>query len=250
MTRNGTSALNATGSMNGNSGLRAPSLLLWAAEIPRGAWGLASQLWSQSTLKAGPKGDGRPILILPGLVNTDRSNLLMRRYLRRLGYRVEGWGLGRNLGARVVGNDGEKLVERIRALHDETGEQVTLIGISLGGIMARFAAHRAPELVREVITISAPFAGSPRATNVWRAFELATGDRIDSDRVRAQAAEIATPLPVKATAIWSRSDGLVNGLICRADDPGCHNIEIRSSHLGVQVRPETLRILADVLAGT
>jgi hypothetical protein len=103
--------------------------------------------------------------------------------------------------------------------------------------------------VREVITISAPFAGSPRATNVWRAFEFLTGDKIDSEHVRAQAAEIASPLPVPATAIWSRSDGLVNGLICRANDPGCRNIEIRSSHLGVQVRPETLRALADVLAG-
>lgn len=247
MTRNGASALNGRESLSDRNAPRAPSLLLWAAEIPRGAWGLASLLWSQATLAAGPKGDGRPILLLPGLVNSDRSNLLMRRYLKRLGYRVEGWGLGRNLGARAVGTEGEKLVERIRALHDETGEQVTLIGISLGGIMARFAAHRAPELVREVITISSPFAGSPRATNVWRAFELLTGDRIDSDRVRAQAAEVATPLPVKATAIWSRSDGLVNGLICRADDPGCRNIEIRSSHLGVQVRPETLRALADVL---
>jgi len=248
MTRNGAGALTGRAHLNGKSEVRAPSLLLWAAEIPRGAFGLASLLWSRARLAAGPKGDGRPILLLPGLVNSDRSNFLMRRYLRRLGYRVEGWGLGRNLGARAVGADAERLVERIRALHDETGQQVTLIGISLGGIMARFAAHRAPELVREVITISAPFAGSPRATNVWRAFELLTGDRIDSDRVRAQAAEVATPLPVKATALWSRSDGLVNGLICRADDPGCRNIEIRSSHLGVQVRPETLRAVADVLA--
>ncbi len=249
MSRHGAGVLNGTENLKGDSAVRAPSLLLWAAEIPRGAWGLASQLWSQAKLAAGPKGDGRPILILPGLVNSDRSNLLMRRYLRRLGYRVEGWGLGPNLGARAVGVEGEKLIERVRALHEETGERVTLIGISLGGIMARFAAHRAPELVREVITISAPFAGSPRATNVWRAFELLTGDKIDSARVRAQAAEIATPLPVKATAIWSRTDGLVNGLICRANDPGCRNIEIRSSHLGVQVRPETLRTLADVLAG-
>jgi hypothetical protein len=100
MSRHGAGVLNGTESLNGNSTLRAPSLLLWAAEIPRGAWGLASQLWSQATLAAGPKGDGRPILILPGLVNSDRSNLLMRRYLRRLGYRVEGWGLGPNLGAR------------------------------------------------------------------------------------------------------------------------------------------------------
>jgi pimeloyl-ACP methyl ester carboxylesterase len=237
------------GTANPTMAIRAPSKLLWAAEVPRGAFGLASLLWAGAKLGAGAKGDGRPILILPGLVNSDRSNFLMRSYLKWLGYHVEGWGLGRNLGTKAVGTNGEKLVERIRQLHDQTGQPVTLIGISLGGIMARFAAHRAPELVREVITISAPFAGSPRATNVWRAFEFLTGDRIDSAHMRAQAAEIATPLPVSASAIWSRSDGLVNGLICRASDPGCRNIEIRSSHLGVQVRPETLRALADILSG-
>ena len=238
-----------TGAANGTIAIRAPSKLLWAAEVPRGAFGLVSLLWAGAKLTAGAKGDGRPVLILPGLVNSDRSNFLMRSYLKWLGYHVEGWGLGRNLGTKAIGSNGEKLLERISALHARTGQPVTLIGISLGGIMARFAAHRAPHLVREVITISAPFAGSPRATNVWRAFEFLTGDRIDSEHVRAQAAEIAMPLPVKATAIWSRTDGLVNGLICRANDPGCRNIEIRSSHLGVQVRPETLRALADVLAG-
>ncbi|MDQ9786271.1 alpha/beta fold hydrolase, partial [Serratia marcescens] len=76
----------------------------------------------------------------------------------------------------------------------ETGEKVTLIGVSLGGIMARMAAHRVPDLVREVITVSSPFAGSPRATNVWRAFEWLTGDRIDDPRVKAMAAEVARPL--------------------------------------------------------
>ena len=242
--------MTAFGTARAAGAIRAPSKLLWAAEVPRGAFGLASLLWAGSTLAAGAKGDGRPILILPGLVNSDRSNFLMRRYLRRLGYQVEGWGLGRNFGRKAIGGNGEKLIERISALHAETGQPVTLIGVSLGGIMARFAAHRAPELVREVITVISPFSGSPRATNVWRAFEFLTGDRIDSDHVRAQAAEIAMPLPVPATAIWSRSDGLVNGLICRADDPGCRNIEIRSSHLGVQVRPETLRAIADVLAGS
>ncbi|MEO6218564.1 MAG: alpha/beta hydrolase [Sphingomonas sp.] len=242
--------MTAFGTARSAGAIRAPSKLLWAAEVPRGAFGLASLLWAGNRLAAGAKGDGRPILILPGFVNSDRSNFVMRRYLNRLGYRVEGWGLGRNLGRKAIGGDGEKLLERISTLYAETGQPVTLIGVSLGGIMARFAAHHLPDQVREVITVSSPFAGSPRATNVWRAFEFLTGDRIDSDYMRAQAAEIAMPLPVPATAIWSRTDGLVNGLICRADDPGCRNIEIRSSHLGVQVRPETLRAIADVLAGS
>ena len=226
-----------------------PSKLLWAAEVPRAALSVVSLLRSRALLGDVPRGDGRPILLLPGLFNSDRSNVVLRRYLNRLGYRAEGWGLGRNLGIRAVGPDADKLFDRIRALHAETGEPVTLIGISLGGIMARFAAQRLPGLVREVITVSSPFAGSPRATNVWRAFELFTGERVDSDHVAAQGREAAAPLNVRSTAIWSQSDGLVNGRICRGTgDPRARDIEIRSGHLGVQLNPLALRAIAGVLA--
>lgn len=201
-------------------------------------------------LAAAPKGDGRPVMLLPGLVNSDRSMAIMRRYLNRLGYRAVGWGLGRNLGARAIGAEGDRLLARVADLHERSGETVTLVGVSLGGIMARFVAHRMPDAVREVITVSSPYAGDPRATRVWRQFQWLTGESIDSADVIARQAEIARPLPVPATAIWSRSDGLVNGLICHApDEPGCRTIEVGSGHLGVQVRPQVLRAVADVLGG-
>jgi len=199
---------------------------------------------------AAPKGDGRPVLILPGLFNTDRSNGVLRRYLHALGYRAYRWELGRNLGPRTIGADAERLFARIEAIRAEAGAPVTLIGVSLGGLMARLAAHRLPGAVREVITVSSPFAGSPRATNVWRAFEWITRDSVDRPALIAQQEELARPLPVPATAIWSRSDGLVNGLNCLApDDLGCRDIEVRSGHLGVQIKPEVLLAIAGVLGG-
>jgi len=225
-----------------------PAKALWAAEVPRAIWGAASLLPARAALRDGPRGDGRPVMLLPGLFNSDRSNFVLRRHLAALGYRVHGWGLGRNLGARTIGVEGERLFDRIRALHAATGEPVTLVGVSLGGIMARLAAHRLPGVAREVITIASPYAGDPRATNVWRMFEWLSGERIDSAAVIARRAEIAAPLPVPMTAIWSASDGLVSGLICHArDEPGCRAIEIRSSHLWVQLRPEVLRIVAETL---
>lgn len=227
-----------------------PSKLLWAAELPRAAWTVARYGVSRTRPDAVPPGDGRPVMLLPGLFNGDRSNFALRQYLRSLGYGARGWGLGRNLGMKTIGQEGQRLFTRVRALHEEHGEPVTLIGVSLGGMMARFAAQRMPGVVREVITISSPFAGDPRATNVWRAFEWLTGDKIDSETVRDRGAEIAAPLPVPSTAIWSASDGLVNGMICHApDDPQCRNIEVRSSHLGVQINPDVLRIVAEVLGG-
>ncbi len=184
-------------------------------------------------------------MLLPGLFNSDRSNIVLRRHLARLGYRAHGWGLGRNLGVRTVGPDAERLIERVAALAEDAGEPVTLVGVSLGGIMARLVAHRRPDLVREVITISSPYAGDGRATNVWRAFEWVTGERLDDPAVIARSEAIAAPLPVPATAIWSRSDGLVAGAICRCDH--ARGVEVRSGHLGVQLRPEVLVAVAGVL---
>lgn len=220
------------------------------SEWPRAAWGLMRLAAEWHHLPRAPHGDGRPVLLLPGLFNSDRSNLVLRAYLRRLGYRPYGWALGRNFGVRATGPEAERLVARIAAIHAETGEKVTLVGVSLGGIMARLVAHRRPELVREVITVSSPFAGPPTATNVWRQFEWLTGEKIADPQVKARLAEAGRPLPVPATAIWSRSDGLVNGYICReGKGSGCRDIEISSSHLFVQMRPETLRAVAQVLGG-
>lgn len=235
-------------SVRAGSSLKAPPLALAALELPRALWGLGEYAWHSQALPANTVGGGQPVMILPGLGNVDASNLLLSRYLRRIGYDARGWGMGMNRGRRTIGANAERLIERIAALAKDRGQPVALIGISLGGIMARYIARCRPDLVRQVITVSSPFAGSPRATNVWRAFEWLTGDRVDAAPVVAQSAESAGPLSVPTTAIWSRSDGLVNGRICRAPDhPGMHDIEVRSSHIGVQWRHAVMRAIAGEL---
>lgn len=223
-----------------------PSTALRLAEYPRALWTAAEWLRARPLLDAAPRGTG-PVLVLPGLFNPDFATGIMRRYLRRLGYDARGWGLGRNLGLRSIGEDGALLLARIEALAAEAGQPVALVGISLGGIMARFVAHRRPDLVARVVTVSAPFAGSVKATNIWRTFEWVTGEKVDSPAVEALLAECRAPLPVPTTAIWSPTDGLVNGRLCR-DDAG-RAVEVRSGHLWVQLKPRVLRAVADALAG-
>ena len=219
-----------------------------AAELPRAMFAAVELAAKAPRLARAPRGDGRPVVILPGLVNPDWANVAMRLYLRRLGYDARGWGLGPNLGARSVGPDGERLDRLVHRVFAETGQKVTLIGISLGGMMARLMAHRWPDEVREVITISSPFAGDPKATNVWRVFEWATGERVTDEQVRANQALIGTEPPVPTTAIWSASDGLVQGRICRTEE--CRSIEVRSGHVWVQMRAEVLLRVAEVLASS
>ena len=225
-------------------------MLLWAAELPRAAATLISLSFARGYLANGPKGDGRPVLLLPGLGNSDRSLFVLRRYLQRLGYRAESWRLGRNFGARTVGAEAEKLFGRVSEMAKATGEPVTLVGVSLGGMLARLAAQRLPGEVREVIMIASPYAADPRSTNVWRIYELMSGERLSSAAARSRLVEIGKPLPVPATAIWSPTDGLVNGHACyMPSEPGLRTIMIQGSHLGVQIRPRVLRTVAEVLAG-
>jgi pimeloyl-ACP methyl ester carboxylesterase len=230
----------------GVSRLPPPPLTLTVREWPRAALTVARLGWRWRRLGDGQVGDGRTVMVLPGLFNADRSNVALRGFLNRIGYRAHGWGLGRNFGTRSIGGEAERLIARVAAVAAEAGQPVTLIGVSLGGIMARLVAHRRPDLVREVITISSPYAGHPRSTRVWRAFEWITGERVDDARVADLRAEIVAGLPMPATAIWSASDGLVNGQACRGGD--CAAIEVVSGHLGVQLQPEVLLAVARVLA--
>ena len=72
-----------------------PSRLLLLAE-GRALWETGAGLAMWPLLQLTPRGDGHPVLVLPGLVAGDASTLVLRRYLASRGYDAHGWGLGRN----------------------------------------------------------------------------------------------------------------------------------------------------------
>ncbi|MHA6721684.1 esterase/lipase family protein [Sphingomonas sp. RS2018] len=223
-----------------------PPFRLLLAEGPRAAWTVA-RLAARWRSLGGAAGTGT-VMVMPGLFNSDRSNIVLRAFLRRLGHDARGWGLGRNYGARTIGAEAEMLITAVERLAAQSGGPVALVGVSLGGIMARLVAQRRPDLVRCVVTVSSPYAAHPRATRVWRLFQWLTGDNVDDPKVDALRAEIAAPLSVPATAIWSASDGLVAGGACHGDD--CEGVEVVSGHLGVQIHPQALLAVAAALGAT
>src|SRR5215467_14367832 len=114
-------------------------------------------------LRRAPRGDGHPVLVLPGFMASDFSTRTLRRFLRDLGYAVHGWKLGRNVGPspETVG----RLVARLQELRTRHGRRISLIGWSLGGIYARELARRFAPDIRQVITLASPFR-DVEATNV------------------------------------------------------------------------------------
>ena len=229
--------------------IKPPSTLLALTEFGRAMGELAALPLALPVLRSAPRGDGHPVLVLPGFTASDASTGILRRYLRDLGYEVYAWELGRNLGMRSIGLDAEKLVERLRIIHEETGQKVSLVGWSLGGVMARQLSRRAPQHVRQVISLGSPFTGNPRASTVAKLYERVTGDRIHDPRMQAMIAESRQAPPVPSTAIWSRTDGIVPWQNCVEPETGTtDNIEVYGSHCGLGVNAAVLYAVADRLA--
>lgn len=223
--------------------LAAPSRWLLLAEARVGldlALGLAA-----STRKL-PRGSG-PVLVIPGFQASDLETLLLRRKLATLGYAVSGWGLGRNHGR--TGKLLPPLVQRVRALHAEHGQPVKLVGWSLGGVLARDAAREAPEAVEQIVTLGSPIAGGPKFT-VFAAMYRRQGLDLDQLAQSADAREAATPLPCPVTAIYARRDGIVAWHSCiERNHAGVDHLETTATHFGMPFHPQTLRLIAEALAG-
>lgn len=198
-------------------------------------------------LRRSPRGDGHPVLVLPGFLAGDGSTVPLRYFLHELGYVVHPWGLGRNLGLKD--DLRERMVDRLRMIRREHGRKVSLVGWSLGGLFARELARMAPGDVRSVITLGSPFTNNPKANHAWRLFEFLSG--VDLDEMDPESMGwTGTPLPVPATSIFSRTDG-ISAWRCslQREGPRAENIEVlEGSHLGLGHNPLALYAIADRLA--
>lgn len=230
--------------------VKAPPPWLVAAELPRAAaeFGLLAASYG-GLVHAAARGDGHPVLVLPGLLAGDRSTAALRAVLNRLGFDARPWKLGRNRGPHTVGANGERIMAEVEALVEETGRNISLVGWSLGGIFARLVARRIPAQIRQVITLGSPFLDDGEATNAARLFELASGTRRDDRANRAIFAELAAPLEVPSSAIYSRTDGICAWQACREPPAvGRENIEVFGSHCGLGINPSVIYAVADRLA--
>ena len=190
-----------------------------------------------------PRGDGSVVVDIPGWRAPELSGGPLRTYLRRLGYDARGWGLGTNTGDPV--RDAGLLATRVRQLHEQHGP-VSLVGWSLGGVIAREVARRHPDAVRRVVTYGTPVVGGPSHTAVARAYAEEVRERT---AVLARALDADSPIQVPLTVLWSRRDGVVAWQACLDRvSPRVEHIEVRSTHLGMGVDPDVWAVVADRLS--
>lgn len=224
-----------------------PAVRLLATEAPRATIELAALATTTIPLLArGPRGDGHSVLVLPGALGGDVSTLALRTYLTWLNYSVSGWGLGVNVGPTEAVVSG--LRARLEQLADTSGQRVSVIGWSLGGIYAHELARRAPGSVRQVVTLGSPIRLARRGHATSRLFDRYSHLQI-APSVAARPWSEAGRLRVPATAVYTRNDGVVNWRSCllRAGK-NRENIEVFGSHSGLAHNPTVLHVLADRLA--
>lgn len=138
---------------------------------------------------------------------------------------------------------------------------VHLIGHSLGGVLALSAASLRPDIIASVITLDAPFRGIRSHAMVLEMSKVVR-ERIrtarrdetrpacftgycDCDAVAAL--KIPCPRPIRHTAVYTKTDGIVDWRVCVSDDAAT-NVEVQSTHIGLVFNPWVYELIADRLA--
>jgi pimeloyl-ACP methyl ester carboxylesterase len=222
-----------------------PPFALFALEQARALRELGAVGARRALRRSAPRGDGHPVLVLPGLFAGDFSTAPLRRFLRHLCYDARGWRLGINRGPAPGLR--KKLEARLLHLAERHGRRVSLVGWSLGGIFARELGRTHPDRVRMVLTLGTPFRDIS-ATHAARLVAIRPGGRPlrEAHELRAY---LRQPLPVPTTSIYSRSDGIVHWQSClEKEGPESENVEVSCSHTGMGFHSEVLAVIADRLA--
>ena len=223
-----------------------PSFALLGAEPFRAAFELACH----HLAKASPSktGDGHPVVIFPGMGADGHSVATLRDHCRSLGYQAFDWGQGFNTGPQ---GDLDTWLETLTAQMAELlaghEQPATLIGWSLGGFYAREIGKLMASRVRQVITIGTPFNAEADHSNAGWLFHLLSGTSAELDP--ALCRRLRTPLPLRTTSIYSRTDGVVAWQTCRHDKRSklVHDIEVEGSHFGMGWNREVLDAVTDRL---
>ena len=198
-----------------------------------------------------------PIMVIPGFGTGDRYTAPLRYFLKRQGYRVEGWGMGKNLAGLNLNHSIEALniswnvspksnyngeasvpylcdrvIERVQKRVAELDEPIALIGWSLGGYIAREVARELADGVTQIITMGSPTIGGPKYTAAAPVFR---SKGMDLNWIEAEIAKRSSrPIKQPITAIISQNDAIVNwGAALDHDHPQVRHIEVQCGHLGM-----------------
>lgn len=186
----------------------------------------------------------RVVILLPGFATHPLRMRYMARTLEAAGHTVKRWGAGFNFGPTEQVFD--QLSRRVEDVQRRYGQNVVLVGWSLGGIFAREVAKRHPEIVDKVVTMGSPFSHTPYSNNMWRIYQMITGHSVMSPPIEARVPEKP---PVETVALWSPRDGVIAPRsACGRPGERDRAVALRCTHMGFSNSAEAIRAVARELA--
>jgi triacylglycerol lipase len=224
----------------------------WQLELVRL---LADPIWRGERVA---RGDGRPVLLLPGFLAGDRTLGVLARWLQRIGYRPSTCGFVLNVDCsdRAL----ERVERHVARLHGLHGRRVAVIGHSRGGHFARALARRRPGLVSHAISMGADLQ---RMLGISVPTRLAVGGARRGiaalGRARAEhclTMECTCPFTrdyqaafpsrrVRLTSIYTKADGVVHWERCVVAYADC--VEVPGSHTGLVFNRQAYAAIAAAL---
>ena len=222
-----------------------PSLFWLTTEVGRAATEYGFSLPFRTLFNKSAVGDGHPVLVLPGFMASDKSTRALRNFIEKKGYLAFAWELGRNKGEVEIL---DLLFLKLEEIYEETGQKISIVGWSLGGVLARQLAKGKPHLVRQVITLGSPFRDITAPNNASWIYNLISGGKRVVDLDPDLLNDIPKPAPVPTTAVYSKEDGVVAWEVCIEEETHIHqNIQVRGSHIGLGFNAAVLKIIEDRL---
>jgi pimeloyl-ACP methyl ester carboxylesterase len=182
-----------------------------------------------------------PVLVLPGIAAADGQTARLRRRLHDLGFAARGWDMGVNIGPT------RRALNRLSALMVATAKAegpINLVGLSMGGLFARWIAQRHTPLVRQVITVCSPFR-SPLDSFFLPLRQIAPlwpGD------AATFVHDVSLPPPIPATYLYTVTDGTVAWASCLDPERPIDCFEFKGSHMTMPSNPAVWSLVAKRLA--
>jgi triacylglycerol lipase len=202
---------------------------------------------------------GDPVLLVPGFLAGDYSLAGMSRTLRRRGYRTYRSHITANVGCTL--SAAALLEARLEQIATRRGSRVSIVGHSLGGMLARGLAVRRPDLISGIVTMGSPMR-APGAHHVALSMGVEALTRLNRAGVpgtmsaecvagscaRESFEESQNPVSphVGFTAIYSKRDGIVDWRACV--DPDARQVEVTASHIGMALDPRVIDAVTEALA--
>jgi pimeloyl-ACP methyl ester carboxylesterase len=205
---------------------------------------LGRLLSSRKSLSQAPRGNGEPVILIPGWRSPQATMSPMRRYLASRGYEAQHWGRGVNMGN--VRADRDAMLEVVEKLARASGP-VSLVGWSLGGVISRELAREIPDSVARVITYGTPVIGGPSYTAAAASYDVDVSASVAQEQAQLNREQ---PIQVPLTILFSKRDEVVHWPACiDRSSPKTVHVEIGSTHVGMGIDPDVWSLVAQALAG-